>query len=134
MKKKNSRRINFKNNKGYMLIESLIAIAIFSIGFLAVATLVLSATRNNTNGNILTQANMLAREKTEELKSTTDLTELDDTSAVPETIGGIFTRSWTANDSLKSGTSREIEVTVSWSRKGKNHNVVLKTMTKGSGI
>jgi type II secretory pathway pseudopilin PulG len=133
MKKKNSKHINFRNNNGYMLIESLIAIAIFSIGFLAVATLVLSATRNNTNGNILTQANMLAREKTEELKSTTDLTELD-TPAVPETIGGIFTRSWTANDSLKSGTSREIEVTVSWSRKGKNHNVVLKTMTKGSGI
>jgi prepilin-type N-terminal cleavage/methylation domain-containing protein len=133
MKKRNNRRINFRNNKGYMLIESLIAIAIFSIGFLAVATLVLSATRNNTNGNILTQANMLAREKTEELKNTTDLTELD-TTAAPETIGGIFTRSWTANDSLKSGTSREIEVTVSWSRKGKNHNVVLRTMTKGSGI
>ena len=133
MKKKNSTRINFRNNNGYMLIESLIAIAIFSIGFLAVATMVLSATRNNTNGNILTQANMLAREKTEELKNTTDLTELD-TPAAPETIGGIFTRSWTANDSLKSGTSREIEVTVSWSRKGKNHNVVLKTMTKGSGI
>ena len=83
MKKKNSTRINFRNNNGYMLIESLIAIAIFSIGFLAVATMVLSATRNNTNGNILTQANMLAREKTEELKNTTDLTELD-TPAAPE--------------------------------------------------
>lgn len=134
MKKKNRTRINSRNNNGYMLIESLIAIAIFSIGFLAVATLVLSSTWNNTNGNILTQANMLAREKIEELKSKTDLTELDTPPVAPEPIGGIFTRSWTANDSLKSGTSREIEVTVSWSRKGKNHNVVLKTMTKGSGI
>ena len=65
-----------KRSAGYMLIEALIAIAIFSIGFLAVATLVLSATRNNTNGNILTQANMLARQTLEQVKNTPDITSL----------------------------------------------------------
>ena len=116
-----------------MLMEALIAIAIFSVGFMAVATLVFSSSRNNINGNILTQANMLAREKMEELKSTTDLTELD-TPEAPEIVGDIFTRTWTASDPLTFGTSREIQVTVSWVRKGQNRSVVMKTITRGRGI
>ena len=133
MKDSHDKISSLKNKKGYMLIEALIAIAIFSVGFMAVATLVFSSSRNNINGNRLTQANMFAREKMEELKSKTDLTELD-TSVGPETVGGIFTRTWTASDPLNFGTSREIQVTVSWVSKGQNRSVVMKTITKGSGI
>ena len=133
MKDNDAGKWPLKNKKGYMMVEALIAIAIFSVGFMAVATLVFSSSRNNTTGNILTQANMLAREKMEELKSTTDLTELD-TPAAPETVGGIFTRTWTASDPLTSGTSREIQVTVGWVSKGQNRNVVMKTITRGRGI
>jgi Tfp pilus assembly protein PilV len=133
MKDKNFGKLLLRNINGYMLIEALIAIAIFSVGFMAVATLVFSSSQNNISGNRLTQANMFAREKMEELKSKTDLTELD-TSAAPETVGGIFTRTWTASDPLNFGTSREIQVTVSWVHKGQNRSVVMKTITKGSGI
>ena len=124
---------SLRDKNGYMLIEALIAIAIFSVGFMAVATLVFSSSQNNISGNRLTQANMFAREKMEQLKSKTDLTELD-TSAAPETVGSIFTRTWTASDPLAHGTSREIQVTVSWVHKGENRSVVMKTITKGSGI
>jgi Tfp pilus assembly protein PilV len=133
MKKKFFGKLLLRNKNGYMLIEALIAIAIFSVGFMAVATLVFSSSQNNISGNRITQANMFAREKMEELKSKTDLTELD-TSAAPETVGGIFTRTWTASDPLAHGTSREIQVTVSWVHKGQNRSVVMKTITKGSGI
>ncbi len=133
MAHKNSNGPLLKNKKGYMIMEALIAIAIFAIGFMAVATLVFAAARNNTNGNILTHANMLAREKMEELKSTPDLTELD-TSEAPETVGGMFTRTWTASDPLAFGTSRQIQVIVRWTRKGKNKQVVMETITKGKGI
>jgi Tfp pilus assembly protein PilV len=122
-----------KNKKGYMLLEALVAIAIFAIGFMAVSTLVFSAARNNTSGNILTQANMFAREKMEELKSKTDLTDLDTVEA-PETVGSMFTRTWTASDPFTTGTSRQIKVIVSWTRKGKNQQVVMETITKGKGI
>jgi len=133
MQKNKNRGAFFKGHGGYMLIEALIAIAIFSIGFLAVATMVFSTTRNNTNGNIITQANMLAREKMEELKGKTDLTELDTVEA-PETVGGIFTRTWIGSDPLATGTSRQIQVTVRWTRKGENKQVVMETITKGKGI
>ncbi len=129
------------NQKGYMLIEALISIAIFSIGFLAVATMVFSATRNNTRGNILTQANMLARQQMEQLKNTPDITTLPsalttntesglDANGDP---GGIYTRTTTIEDTLGFNTSRAVEVAVNWTRRGQNRSVVLRTITKGNG-
>ena len=128
-----------KNPKGYMMIEALVSIAIFAVGFLAVATLVFSATRNNTNGNLLTQANMLARQQMEQLKSTPDITTLPtgtfndgplDGNGNP---GGIYKRTWTIQDALGFNTSREIQVTVNWSWRGQDRSIVLTTLTKGNG-
>ena len=130
----------FKNAKGYMLIEALIAISIFSIGFLAVATLVLTATNNNTKGNMLTQANMLARQTLEQLKSTPNIADLEEGTNIESGIdaygdpGGIYTRTTKIEDVLHFDTSRAIEVTVSWSWRGKNRSIVMNTITKGKGI
>jgi len=130
----------FKNTKGYMLIEALIAISIFSIGFLAVATLVLTAANNNNNGNRLTQANMLARQTLEQLKSTPNIADLEEGTNIESGIdaygdpGGIYTRTTKIEDVLHFDTSRAIEVTVSWSWRGKNRSIVMNTITKGKGI
>jgi type II secretory pathway pseudopilin PulG len=131
-----------KHSDGYMLIEALIAIAIFSIGFLAVATLVLTATRNNTNGNILTQANMLARQTLEQVKNTPDITTLPSgpTTNTESGIdadgnpGGIYTRTTKIEDILGFNSSRSIEVSVSWQWRGRNRSIVMSTITKGKGI
>ena len=141
MKNTNHHLVNLDNHNGYMLIEALIAIAIFSIGFLAMATLVFSASRNNENGNLLTQANMLARQTLEELKNTPDITTLDED--LPPSCeddgrvdgdgnpGGIFARTCTVEDGFD--TSRAISVTIEWKWRGKNRSIVLKTITKGNG-
>ena len=141
MEKSQNNLIKSTNSKGYMLIEALMAIAIFSIGFLAVATMVLSATRNNTKGNILTQANMLARQQLEQLKNTPDITDLasEPTTTTESGIdaygdpGGIYTRTTTIEDTLGFNTSRAIEVSVNWTWQGQNRSVVLRTITKGNG-
>ncbi len=141
MKRMNLKSANIKNAKGYMMVEALISMAIFAVGFLAVAMLVVSVTRNNTSGNLLTQANMLARQKMEELKNTPIITDLpaDLTSGSDGPMkgdgedGGIFTRTWTIQDKLGYNTSREISVTVNWKRRGQNRSVVLTTITKGNG-
>ena len=139
MKRIDLNGIGVNNPKGYMMVEALISIAIFAIGFLAVATLVFSTTRNNTNGNLLTQANMLARQQMEQLKSTSDITTLTtgtfsdgplDGNGNP---GGIYTRTWTIQDPLGFDTSREIQVTVNWSWRGQDRSIVLTTLTKGNG-
>jgi Tfp pilus assembly protein PilV len=131
-------RYAVNNNRGYLLLETLIAIAIFSIGFLAVGTLILSTSRNNTTGNIATQATMLASQTLEDLKSTADLTTLADEAEHGPidhkgNNGGIFWRSWTVTDPVGLNTSRQITVTVRWDRLSQARRVELSTITKGNG-
>lgn len=130
-----------RNQKGYLLIEALISMAIFAIGFLAVGSMVIHTTRNNTRSNIMTQATLLATQTLEDFKSTPNITTLADgeTYTDPEPVdqwgnpGGIFTRSWTISDPIGFNTSRQIEVTVSWIRRSHQRNIVLTTITRGKG-
>jgi type IV pilus assembly protein PilV len=118
-------------NQGFSLIEVLIAMAIFSIGVLAVGTLILATSRNNTNGNILSQATMLARAKIEEKKREADAGSLSDGAETETNIdmqgnpGGIYTRECGIST---VGSSRQIQVTVSWTRQGQSRSVVLTTL------
>ena len=129
----------FKNERGFSLIEVMIALVIFSIGILAVAQLQFWNIRNNTTGNITTMATLLARQKMEELKSQADVTTLNSDADADNPInadgnaGGIFTRTWTVSNPLGGSTSRHLAVTVSWSRQGQNRSVVLTSITRGNG-
>jgi len=120
-------------DQGFSLIEVLIAMAIFSIGILAVGTLTLSTTRTNTDGNLLTEATMLARAKMEEKKRAADAGNL--TAGDDETLsnidmqgnpGGLYNSE--CNISPQGTNSLRIQVTVSWTRNGKSRSVVLTTL------
>ena len=134
--------LSMKHNQGgYLLIEALISMAIFAIGFLAVGSMVIYTTRNNTRSNIMTQATLLATQTLEDFKSTPDITTLEDGETYTDSDpvdqwgnpGGIFTRSWTVSDPIGTNTSRQIEVTVSWTRRGHQRNINLTTITRGGG-
>ncbi len=137
-----SKQLYLEAKSGFTLVEVLIAIAVFSVGILAVASMQLFNTKNNTTSNIMTQATMLARAQIEQLKNediatSADLTigdHNDPNNPINENgnAGGIFTRTWTVSAG-PSPVSREIEVTVNSNRRGQNRNVVLTTITRGNG-
>ena len=123
-----------KNNTGRTMIEVLIAMAIFAIGFIVVGSMVLSTTRNNTTGNLLTTATMLAREKIEYLK-TLPIQQMQaqcSENLETEHLSGNFERVCDVSASF-SETVKIIEVTVSWTRRGQNREVILRTLSRGSG-
>jgi type II secretory pathway pseudopilin PulG len=130
------------NHRGYLLIEALIAMTVFAIGFMAIGKMVIWTTRNNTRANITTQATLLASKKLEELKYTGNIHSLPSTTTIFNDdnpideygdSGGIFNRSWQISAPLEYDTSRQIEVTVSWTRRGKQRSVALRTITRGGG-
>ena len=130
---------NCFDRRGFTLIEVLIALTIFSIGVLAVATLQVTAIHGNALGNEFSQAVSLAREQMEELKST-DLDALvtgttnDPNNPIDGTgaAGGIFSRSWTV--AANTTHSRQVTVTVKWTQRGlPEHTVTLSSLARGGG-
>ena len=126
-----------RNQDGLTMVELSIAMAIMSIGLLAVAAMQVGTSRNNTNGNIYTQANLLAMSQLELLKNQ-DVSFLlagsyTEASTVDENgePGGIYTRRWTITD---IGTmARELTVTVEWTRLGRTRSVQVTSNTRGNG-
>jgi prepilin-type N-terminal cleavage/methylation domain-containing protein len=129
-----------REQKGFSLIELLIAMSILAIGMLAAASMQYSAVRNNSTGNVSTQATMLAKAQLEMLKNQ----DIDSATLAPGDYsdptpidgngnpGGIFNRSWRI-DPL--GTSaRRIRVTVQWKKFGGPRRVEVRSNTKGSGV
>ena len=126
--------------KGFSLIELLIAMSVLALGMLAAASMQYSTVRNNTQGNVSTQASMLAKAQLEMLKSQ-DITsavlapgDYNDSAPIDENgnPGGIYTRSWRI-DPL-GASARRIRVTVEWTKFGESRSVVVRSNTKGSGV
>ena len=125
---------------GFSFIELMIAMAILAMGMLAAVSMHVGSSRNNTKGNIYTQANMLAKAQLETLKNQdvlnlavggpyTDPNNPVDAEGQP---GGMYNRSWTIET---LGTdARRLTVTVQWDRLGKTSSVVVSSNTKGGGV
>ncbi len=121
--------------KGLTLVEVVISMAIFAIGFLAIAGLVVATTRNNTTGNTLTEATMLARAKVEYLKAL-PLDQLADAcpdDMEPEIVNQLYARECEVSTLGSTGTIKTVKVTVKWKKTGHLREVVLQTNTRGMG-
>lgn len=120
---------------GLTLVEVMISLGIFAIGSMAIAGLLLGTTRNNTTGNMLTQATMLARDRVEGLKAL-PLDQLDDACLdenEPEIINRVYARECDVDAIGASPTIQTIRVTVKWKKSGRLRQIVLQTNTRGRG-
>jgi len=115
------------NNEGYTLIETMIAIAIFAIGFLAIASLQIAASKNNRAGSDYTQATTIATDRMERLMalpySDGDLDPAANPHpAPPDDQQGKYNIQWnvTETDLNADGTNdaKIVNMTVTWDRLG----------------
>jgi prepilin-type N-terminal cleavage/methylation domain-containing protein len=106
------------NQKGFTLLELLIALAILSVGLLGLAGLHIAAIRGNISGFKFSAASAVVQERLEELKA------LDAASAVLSSgnhddgaviVQGItFNRSYTVSDNTPVKGTSTITFTVTW--------------------
>ena len=125
------------NARGFTLLEVMMAMAIFTIGILAIVGIQHLIVRGNTNGNVVTQELMLAQRVMEQLKNNPVPVNL--TSTVQNNIdvfaanGGPYTVTSTITNPIGGSSSRFITVRVSKAGRG-GHPLTIQSLTHGNGI
>ncbi|MGD8961759.1 MAG: prepilin-type N-terminal cleavage/methylation domain-containing protein [Desulfobacterales bacterium] len=102
-------------NRGFTLIETLIAIAIFSIGILAVGSMQISAINNNASARMRTEATIYASELAEDMMSWDYSTDLDpaDPPNFPPLKDIYCVQTWITDDTPIPST-KTITLSVRW--------------------
>lgn len=111
---------------GFTLIEVLVAIAIISVGILALGANTTSISRSNRLSANTTIAVNLAQEKIEEVKAQTAFANGTFTDTPPGPAGNVFTRALVISDSPEAGL-KQVDVTVTWIEYGAARSVALST-------
>jgi Tfp pilus assembly protein PilV len=106
---------------GFSIMETLIALSIFTIGILAVATLVLSAIGENASARRVTEATALAEDRLEQLMAVSY-----DAVSGGTTTEGAYKVVWDVAEDIIVAQTKSITVTVSWWYRGKERNVTIR--------
>ncbi|MBW2186490.1 MAG: prepilin-type N-terminal cleavage/methylation domain-containing protein [Deltaproteobacteria bacterium] len=110
------------NNKGFTLVELMVALVIFAVGILAVGQLQVTSIRYNSHAQRMSEATMLAQSQMEELMS------IDyDTVAAETATTGSYLIKWQVDDDPVAEI-KDIAVTVSWDCRGVDKNVSLNCL------
>ncbi len=127
-----------KNETGFTLIEVVIAMAILSIGILAIISIQYHVVNGNTNANVVTQEMYLGQLVLERLKNrdtpsgltASSLTGVDMEGNTPGPYNAVVQ----VFNPLGGDTSRFITVTVTKTGGVGGHPLVLHSLTQGNGI
>jgi len=123
---KNAEKANGKTDeRGFSLIEVMIALAIFSIGILGVASMQILSVNYNTHARRTTGGTSLGVERMERLMTLRyDDADLDPIANNPHTeTRGIYNITWNVTDNIDN---KGINMTVSWTAMGVTKNILIR--------
>ena len=117
----------FSSEKGFTLIEVLIATLVLAIGLLSLATLAGTVIRGNSFSNKMTAATTLAQEKLEDIQRQGYASASSATENYSSITGyEAYKRVTTVAADTPAAGMKTVTVTVSWDADA--HSVVLKTI------
>ena len=127
------KNLKLSEPQGFSLIEVMIAMSIFLIGFLAVGSMQISAVNSNASARMRTSASAIAAQHAERLLAL-PFSDLDANVAAdypmdqgPYTIAQPAITSRTGGE-LTATNNRIINVTVQWMKRGRNRSVTYSVM------
>lgn len=141
MDRTGSERTSTHKQRGFTLLEVMMAMAIFTIGILGVVGMQHLVVRGNASGNAVTQQLMLAQMAMERMKHTTDVKSINKIDLNGVDMEGQAGGPYTVTSRVinlpafppGNGTCRYLQVTVT--KAGLHgHPVTIRSVTHGRGI
>jgi len=121
------------DQRGFSLIEVLIAMTIFAIGVLALAEMQITAIRGNAFSSTTTDGTTLAQDRIEQLMNAPyDDANLNSGNHGPQTQG-IYNVSWNVIDDTPVANTKTVNVSVTWTASGWNRSVALRCIKGAAG-
>jgi len=121
---------NGRNDKGFTLLEILVAVTLLSIGLLGIAGLTVGIMRGNRHSKMATTATTLAQDRMEEIRRRdySDVTETNFPDEDYNTMTNFFFYKRVTSIAVDSPSPnlKTVKVTVSWD--GDASSVVLETV------
>jgi prepilin-type N-terminal cleavage/methylation domain-containing protein len=124
---------HFPNDqKGFSLVEVLIAMTIFAIGVMALAQMQITAIRGNAFSSTTTDGTTLAQDRVEQLMNL----PYDDGALAAGNHGpitqGVYNVSWDVANGPVTNT-KTVDVSVTWTANGWNRTVALRCIKGAAG-
>ena len=120
-----------KSQRGFTLVEVLVAIVLCAVAMVGVIALYRASTNASSFSRHTTEATVLAQAKLEQLRtqtgvvaSTTDGGVIDEMGKTG--TGGIFTRTWSVVLTVATNTFHDLTVVVDWVDEGVARSVTLR--------
>lgn len=117
-------RAKLETEKGFTMIEVIIAISVLTIGILAVSSMQVSAIRGNSFAGRQSEGTTIALDRLEKLMSLSygdaDLAAGSHTAPSPSSR---YTVAWNVSDDSPMDNAKRVIVTVRWTAHGAQKNV-----------
>jgi len=104
------------DEKGFTLVEAMMAMVVLSIGILAVISLQTTSVSGNANSRYLSEALVLLADQVESFQAMNFSNTALANGATGSSQNGVYTISWTVTDNTIPANSKTITVTVSCDR------------------
>jgi len=119
-------------SRGFSLIEILIAIVILSISLLALASLMVTTTQNNSFGGHMTEATTFAQDMLERLRVSPWENVVSNADQVTGSTGINYDRNWVVspNPTSPDDTLRTVSITINWNDKVDHSITLLSAISK----
>lgn len=102
--------------RGFTLIEVVIALTVFSIGLLAASMMQSASIKGNRSSASVSQSSNWAAGKMEEILSTPYASIVNNTATSPD---GMYTMTWTVANNTPVVNTMTVVITVTWNTRGR---------------